>query len=87
MALAIFGAAITPIPFKLVCIGSGVMAVNLPLFITAAMFGRAIRFYFFAIAFKYLGRPVRDFALRHLKLVGTITIIVMILGFLSLYWL
>ncbi len=86
-AIAIFGAAITPIPFKLVCIGSGVMGVNLPLFIGAAMLGRAIRFYFFAIIFKYLGRPVRDFALRHLKLVGTLTMIIMILGFLSIYWL
>lgn len=87
VASAIFWAAILPIPFKLVCIGSGVMAVNLPLFIGAAMLGRAIRFYAFAIAFKYLGRPVRDFALKHLKLVGMITVVVMILGFVaSFYW-
>lgn len=86
-ATAIFIAAITPIPFKLVCIGSGVMKINLPLFITAAFLGRAIRFYFFAIMFKYMGNTVREFALRHLKLVGFIALVVMVLGFLSIYWL
>ncbi len=85
-ATAIFIAAITPIPFKLVCIGSGVLGLNLPLFITAAMAGRAIRFYFFAIVFKYMGGSVRDFALRHLKLVGFLAFLIMILGFLSVYW-
>ena len=84
---AIFLAAITPIPFKLVCIGSGVLNISLPLFLAAAMAGRAIRFYFFAVIFKYLGRSVREFALRHLKLVGFIALIVMILGFVSVYWL
>lgn len=85
-ATAIFIAAITPIPFKLVCIGSGVLGLSLPLFLGVAMLGRAIRFYFFAIIFKYLGGSVRNFALQHLKLVGTIAVIVMILGFLSVYW-
>mgnify|MGYP003138947804 CR=1 FL=1 len=85
-ATAIFIAAITPIPFKLVCIGSGVMNISLPLFIAVAMVGRAIRFYFFAIAFKYLGAHVRDFALRHLKLVGFLALLIMILGFASVYW-
>lgn len=86
-AIAIFLAAITPIPFKLVCIGSGVLNISLPLFLAAALAGRAIRFYFFAILFKYLGRSVREFALRHLKLVGFIALVVMILGFASVYWL
>lgn len=86
-ATAIFIAAITPIPFKLVCIGSGVLNISLPIFLAAAMLGRAIRFYFFAVIFKYLGRSVREFALRHLKLVGLIALIVMLLGFASVYWL
>lgn len=86
-ATAIFIAAITPIPFKLVCIGSGLLKINLPLFITVAMLGRAVRFYFFAIIFKYLGSSVRDFALRHIKLVGLIALIIMILGFASVYFL
>lgn len=86
-AAAIFVAAITPIPFKLVCIGSGVMKISLPLFIITAVLGRAIRFYFFAIIFKYMGNSVREFALKHLKLVSFITLIVMILGFMSIYWL
>jgi len=85
-ATAIFIAAITPIPFKLVCIGSGVLGLSLPLFITAAMAGRAIRFYFFAILFKYMGASVRNFALQHLKLIGFIAVLVMLAGFASVYW-
>ncbi len=86
-ASAIFIAAITPIPFKLVCIGSGFLKISLPLFIAVAMLGRAIRFYFFAIIFKYLGRRVREFALKHLKLVGVAALLIMILGFASVYFL
>ena len=85
-ATAIFIGAITPIPFKLVCIGSGFLNISIPLFITVAMLGRAIRFYFFAIIFKYLGRSVREFALQHLRLVGVIALIIMILGFVAVYY-
>ncbi len=86
-ATAIFIGAITPIPFKLVCIGSGFLNINVPLFIAVAMCGRAIRFYFFAIIFKYLGKSVRDFALRHLKLVGFLALVIMIAGFVAVYYL
>ena len=86
-ATAIFIAAITPIPFKLVCIGSGFLNISLPLFVGVAMLGRGIRFYFFAIVFKYLGRSVREYALKHLRLVGFLALIIMILGFASVYFL
>ena len=86
-ATAIFIAAITPIPFKLVCIGSGFLNISLPLFVGVAMLGRGIRFYFFAIVFKYLGHSVREYALKHLKLVGFLALIIMILGFASVYFL
>lgn len=78
---AILTGAITPIPFKVVCIASGFFNISLPLFIGVAMLGRAIRFYFFAIVFKYLGRSVRDYALRHLKLVSFLALLTMIAGF------
>ena len=85
-ATAIFLGAITPIPFKLVCIGSGFLNISLPLFLSVAMLGRAIRFYFFAVIFKYLGRSVREYALKHLKLVGALALIIMILGFVAVYY-
>lgn len=85
-ATAIFIAAITPIPFKLVCIGSGFLNISLLLFLGVAFLGRAIRFYFFAVLFKYLGRSVREFALKNLKLVSFIALLVMILGFASVYF-
>ena len=85
-ATAIFLGALTPIPFKLVCIGSGFLNISLPLFLGVAMLGRAIRFYFFAVIFKYLGRSVREYALKHLKLVGVLALIIMILGFVAVYY-
>ncbi|MEI6352784.1 MAG: VTT domain-containing protein [Candidatus Nomurabacteria bacterium] len=37
-------AAMTPIPFKITAIASGVFAINLPLFIATAILGRGIKF-------------------------------------------
>lgn len=47
LALLILG--ITPMPYKLVAIGSGFLSVSLPLFILVSIFSRATKF--FAVAF------------------------------------
>lgn len=84
---AIFLGAVTPIPFKLVCIGAGVLKINLAIFLAAAFAGRALRFYAFALAFKLFGPYVRTWAEQHLKWFGLIVVVVTILGFIAvIYW-
>ncbi|MCF4098238.1 YqaA family protein [Maritalea mediterranea] len=84
---AIFLGAVTPLPFKLVCLGAGVLKINLLLFIGAAFAGRALRFYAFALAFLLLGERLSDWAGQNLKAFGLIIVAVTILGFvLVAYW-
>jgi membrane protein YqaA with SNARE-associated domain len=84
---AIFLGAVTPIPFKLVCIGAGVLKINLLFFICAAFAGRALRFYAFALAFMLFGPYVRQWAEQNLKWFGLLVVIITALGFVAvIYW-
>lgn len=86
-ATAIFLGAVTPIPFKLVCIGAGVLKINLALFLAVAFAGRALRFYVFALAFRLFGPYVRTWVAQHLKWIGLLLIVVTLLGFVAvIYW-
>jgi len=58
-AWLIFLGAVTPIPFKVVCIGAGLIKFNLPLFIAAAMAGRVLRFLAFGVLFWFFGEPMK----------------------------
>ncbi|WP_424981337.1 YqaA family protein [Maritalea sp. S77] len=84
---AIFLGAVTPIPFKLVCIGAGVLKINLLIFICAAFAGRALRFYAFALAFMLFGPYVRQWAEQNLKWFGLLVVIITALAFVAvIYW-
>ena len=47
-AWIVFGAGITPFPYKIITIASGVVHLNVLIFILASVFARGIRFYFVA---------------------------------------
>ena len=61
----IFMGALTPIPFKVVCIGSGLVKFNLGLFIAVATAGRLLRFLFFGVLFWVFGEPLKRMIRRH----------------------
>ncbi len=74
-------------PFKLVCIGAGVLHINPVLFVVAAFAGRALRFYAFALVFLIFGNSLTQWAGRHLKLFSALLVAVTILGFVMVaYW-
>ncbi|WP_027835435.1 YqaA family protein [Maritalea myrionectae] len=86
-ATAIFLGAVTPVPFKLVCLGAGILHVNPILFVIAAFAGRALRFYAFALVFVMFGQQMTDWAGRNLKLFSALVIVITILGFVMVaYW-
>lgn len=73
--------AVTPIPFKLVCIGAGVVSYPLWLFLAVAVFGRFLRFAFFGIIFWYLGPHAMAFMKKHSAAFGIGLILVIVAGF------
>jgi len=49
---------LTPIPFKIVTITSGLLAYSLPLFILLSFLTRGARFFFIAVLLKRYGKPI-----------------------------
>lgn len=49
---------LTPIPFKIVTITSGLLGYNLPLFIFLSFITRGTRFFFIAVLLKRYGEPI-----------------------------
>lgn len=72
---------LTPIPFKLVTIASGVFAFNFPLFVLLALITRGFRFFLIAFLLKKFGEPVQEFIERRLTLIGWAVLIALVAGF------
>lgn len=60
-------AAITPIPYKVFTVFSGMMSYNLPLLILASILGRGFRFYAVSAMIRIFGPTVRPFIEKHLE--------------------
>ena len=50
---------LTPIPFKLVTIVSGLLRYNFPLFVLLALITRGARFFILAVLTQYFGEPIK----------------------------
>jgi membrane protein YqaA with SNARE-associated domain len=72
---------LTPIPFKLVTIASGIAGFSFPKFVIAATITRGARFYLIAWLLRRYGAPVQEFIERRLTLVGIATLVCLIGGF------
>ncbi len=78
---------LTPIPYKLVTIASGIAHFNLGVFIIASLVTRGARFFLVAALLRAYGPPIRDFIERRLTLVTSAFGALVVLGFLSLRFL
>lgn len=72
---------LTPIPFKLVTIASGIAGFSFPKFVAAALVTRAARFFLIAFLLKRYGAPVQAFIEKRLTLVGILFLICLVGGF------
>ena len=70
----------TPIPFKLVTIASGLAGFNLLLFTGACVISRSIRFFLVAAILYFVGEPARAFIERRLTLVTTVSAALLVGG-------
>ena len=72
---------LTPIPFKLVTIASGMAHFNFPLFIGASIIARSFRFYLLAWLLWQFGPLARHWIEKYLTLALTLILGSLILGF------
>ncbi|MCC9624513.1 DedA family protein [Thalassospira sp. MA62] len=83
-AWAVFIAGITPFPYKVITILSGVTNLDPVVFGIASVLARGLRFFVIAALIWKLGPSIRDFIEKRLGLVFTIFIVVLVGGFAAL---
>jgi len=77
----------TPIPYKLITIASGVAQFDLIAFVGASIISRSVRFFLVAALLWYFGDAARQFIERRLTLVTTIFAVALVGGFVVLRYL
>ena len=86
-AWAILFAAITPFPYKVLTIFSGVTGFNLIAFAAVSVVGRGLRFFLVAWLLGRYGPPVRRFIKRNLGLLFALFTVLLIGGFATVRYL
>jgi len=79
--VALFGAAFSPVPYKVFTIAAGVFGVGLPVFVLASTVGRAGRFGLVAVMLWWLGPPIKRFIDRYLGWLTLAFVILLAGGF------
>ena len=77
----------TPIPYKLITIASGVAQFDLAAFIGASVVSRSLRFFLVAAILWWFGDAARAFIERRLTLVTSIFAVLLVGGFVALRYL
>jgi membrane protein YqaA with SNARE-associated domain len=77
----------TPIPYKLITIASGVAHFDLAAFVGASIISRSLRFFLVAALLWYFGDAARVFIERRLMLVTTVFAVCLVGGFVVLRYL
>ncbi len=80
----VFIAGVTPFPYKVITIASGVTELDLTTFSVASVLSRGLRFFLVAALLFWMGPPIRDFIERRLGLVFTVFCVLLIGGFVLL---
>ncbi len=86
-AWIVAGAGLTPFPFKVITIASGVTRLDLFIFTAAAILSRGLRFYAEAALLWYFGPPIRAFIEKNLGWLTTIFFAGLIGGFVAVKFL
>ena len=79
--LVILVKGVTPIPYKLVTITSGLLAYNFPLFVALSVVTRGARFFLVAGALNWFGEPLRNAMERNFAAVLGGFVALVVVGF------
>ncbi|MCB1835474.1 MAG: DedA family protein [Geminicoccaceae bacterium] len=80
-AWIVFGAGITPFPYKVITIASGVTGLDIVTFMIASVLARGLRFFIIAALLWKWGQPIRAFIERYLGLLTVIFFVLLVGGF------
>lgn len=80
-AWAVLIAGVTPFPYKVITILSGVTALSFPVFVVSSIVARGLRFFIVAGLLWKFGEPIRDFIEKRLGLMFTIFCVLLVGGF------
>lgn len=80
-------AAVTPIPYKIFTISSGVFSFDFMQFMAASIIGRSLRFFAVAALIWKFGAPIKSFIDKYFNLLATLFIILLIGGFFIIKYL
>ena len=80
-AWIVFGAGITPFPYKIITIASGVVHLDLFIFTIASVLARGIRFFLVAWLLKKYGAPMKVFIEKNLGWLSVLFLVLLIGSF------
>lgn len=80
-AWIVFGAGITPFPYKVITIASGVVHLDLLTFTVASVIARGMRFYLVAWLLRKYGAPMKIFIEKNLGMLSVLFLFLLIGGF------
>jgi membrane protein YqaA with SNARE-associated domain len=83
-AWIVFGAGLTPFPYKVITIASGVTGLNLATFMIASVLARGLRFFLVTALLWYFGAPIKRFIERNLGWLTVLFFVLLLGGFLLL---
>ncbi len=86
-ALIVFFFGVTPFPYKVITIASGVTELSLLVFLAASITSRGLRFFLVSGLLYWFGPPIRDFIEQRLGLVTTVFLVLLFGGFVALRFL
>ena len=76
-------AGVTPFPYKVITIASGVTGLNIVVFMLASVVARGLRFFVVAALLYWVGPPIRTFIEKRLSLVFTAFVVLLLAGFVA----
>ena len=75
------GAGITPFPYKVITIASGVVHLDFAVFMLASVVARGMRFYLVAWLLKKYGEPMKDYIEKNLGMLSVLFLLLLLGGF------
>ena len=83
----VFFAGLTPFPYKVITIASGVTKMALPVFIAASVVSRGMRFFLVCGLLYFFGPPIKAFIEKYLGLLTLVFGILLVGGFVAIKYL
>ncbi len=78
----VFGAGLTPFPYKVITIASGFMGLNLWVFVVSSFISRGLRFFAEALVLRIFGKKVQAFLEKNIGLLSFVFFILLLGSFL-----